>query len=63
METLLLEYPPALYADETLDVIAELKQNSNCTMGTLSNTGFIKGATLRKVLKVLDLGDFFEFQL
>ena len=32
-------------------------------MSILSNTGFIKGVTLRKVLKELNIDQYFDFQL
>jgi len=63
METLLFECLPLLYSDDTAKVLSHLKRQSDCTMSILSNTGFIKGATLRKVLKVLDIDQYFDFQL
>ncbi|WP_428328126.1 HAD family hydrolase [Mucilaginibacter sp.] len=63
MEALVLANMPILYADETIEVLAHLKQKGNCTMSILSNTAFIKGVTLRKVLIALGLHDFFDFQL
>ncbi len=63
METLLFKHLPILYNNETINVLQHLKQNSNCTMSILSNTGFIKGKTLRLVLKDIGLHNFFDFQL
>jgi len=62
MEKLLFECLPLLYCDDTAQVLAQLKQ-AGCTMSILSNTGFIKGATLRKVLHELDIAQYFDFQL
>ena len=63
METLLFQYLPFLYCDETFGVLNHLKQNNNSSISILSNTGFIKGLTLRKVLKELNLLDLFDFQI
>ncbi len=62
METLLFKHLPFLYNSETITVLEHLKQNANCTMNILSNTGFIKGQTLRKVLAQIGLSPFFDFQ-
>lgn len=63
METLVFKHLPIVYCNETINVLSHLKQNSNCTMNILSNTGFIKGQTLRKVLNQIGLFSFFDFQL
>ncbi|WP_448702414.1 HAD family hydrolase [Mucilaginibacter sp. AW1-3] len=62
MEALLFEYLPLLYSDDTAQVLSLLKQ-TGCSISILSNTGFIKGATLRKVLQKLDIARYFDFQL
>lgn len=62
MEALLFTYMPVLYNNETLEVLATLK-NQGCTTNILSNTGFVKGVTLRKALTQLGLDVFFDFQL
>lgn len=62
MEALLFECLPLLYSDDTAGVLRQLKQTGS-TMSILSNTGFIKGATLRKVLQALDIAQYFDFQL
>lgn len=62
MEKLLFECLPLLYSDDTAQVLAQLKQ-AGCTINILSNTGFIKGVTLRKVLHELDIAQYFDFQL
>lgn len=63
MEELLFLYPPLLYNDVTFDALHRLKQKSGGTFSLLSNTGYITGKTLRKVLALHRLGDFFDFQL
>ncbi|OCX52302.1 dehalogenase [Mucilaginibacter sp. PPCGB 2223] len=62
MEALLFKYMPLLYSDDTAPVLSQLKQ-TGCTMSILSNTGFIKGSTLCKVLNELGIGRYFDFQL
>jgi putative hydrolase of the HAD superfamily len=63
MEALVLEHQPLLYSDDVCEVLAQLQQRPNITMSLLSNTGFIKGETLRKVLVQISLDRFFCFQL
>nr|WP_294949562.1 HAD family hydrolase [uncultured Mucilaginibacter sp.] len=63
MEELLFRYPPALYSGVTFSSLQHLKQNSGGTFSLLSNTGYITGKTLRKVLALHKLDDFFDFQL
>ncbi len=63
MEALVLEHHPILYSADVCDVLAQLQQRPGVTMNLLSNTGFIKGETLRKVLAKLLLDRFFCFQL
>jgi putative hydrolase of the HAD superfamily len=63
MEKLLFYYLPVVYSPVTIEVLQHLKQRGDCSLGILSNTGFIKGQTLRKVLVKLGLADFFNFQI
>ncbi|HEX8461815.1 MAG TPA: HAD family hydrolase [Segetibacter sp.] len=64
MEELVLKYLPVTYSNETAKVLHELKQKAPAsTFSLLSNTAFIKGSTLRKVLKRLELDQYFDFQL
>lgn len=63
MEELLFDNIPLLYSHETRDVLVYLKEKQACTISILSNTGFIKGSTLRKVLKRIGIYNFFDFQL
>lgn len=63
MEKLLFYYLPVVYSPVTIDTLQHLKQKGNCSLSILSNTGFIKGQTLRKVMVKLGLADFFNFQI
>lgn len=63
MESLLLNNMPLLYNESSLTVLSELKSTGLSTLNILSNTGFIKGKTLRKVLQHLKLDEFLDFQL
>jgi len=63
MESLLLNNMPLLYNESSLTVLSELKSTGLSTLNILSNTGFIKGKTLRKVLEHLKLNEFLDFQL
>lgn len=63
MESLLFDYMPMLYSDETSDVLHRLKEQSQATFSILSNTGFIRGQSLRRVLAELKIADLFDFQL
>ena len=62
MEALLLNYLPLIYCDRTAGVLSQLKAHG-ATTNILSNTGFIKGSTLRHVLQLLGIGQYFDFQL
>jgi putative hydrolase of the HAD superfamily len=63
MEELLFKYPPQMYSAVTTEVLQHLKQNSGATFSLLSNTGYITGKTLRKVLALYGLDTYFDFQL
>jgi putative hydrolase of the HAD superfamily len=63
MENLVFEYMPMIYCDRTPEVLAFIKDKPDCTANLLSNTGFIKGITLREVLKHLAIDQYFDFQL
>ena len=62
MEQLFFRYIPTIYNAETLSTLNALKEIPDVSMSILSNTAFIKGSTLRIVLKHLDLDQFFNFQ-
>jgi putative hydrolase of the HAD superfamily len=63
MEHLMFKYMPVIYCEQTVEVLMHLKQNTGCTTNILSNTGFIKGTTLRKALAQIGLAEYFDFQL
>lgn len=63
MELLLLQHMPLIYCSESLDVLNRLKDSGKSTISLLSNTGFIKGVTLRKILRHLKLEEALDFQL
>ncbi|MFD0752199.1 HAD family hydrolase [Mucilaginibacter calamicampi] len=63
MEALVFEYLPQAFCDRTLATLAHIKQNTQATTGILSNTGFIKGVTLRKVLNQIGIDRYIDFQL
>ena len=63
MEILLLENKPLVYCGDSLGVLYKLKESGLSTTSLLSNTGFIKGVTLRKILAELRLEELLDFQL
>jgi putative hydrolase of the HAD superfamily len=63
MDTLFFNYMPTLYCSDTLTSLERLKGESRSSFNIASNTGFINGKTLRKVLVGLGIDAFFEFQL
>ncbi|MBC7409508.1 MAG: HAD family hydrolase [Arcicella sp.] len=62
IEQLFFQYIPTIYNAETLPTLNILKEIPDVSMNILSNTAFIKGSTLRVVLKHLGLDQFFNFQ-
>ncbi|MFD2144609.1 HAD family hydrolase [Mucilaginibacter antarcticus] len=63
MEALVFKYLPVAYCDETIGALAHIKQQTGGTIGILSNTGFIRGVTLRKVLHQIGISEHVDFQL
>lgn len=63
MEALVMRYPPVLFDPDAVEVLQTLKSTYGSSLSLLSNTGFIKGKTLRKVLQKLELEELFDFQL
>lgn len=61
VEQLVFKYLPVIYCNNTAAVLGKLKEQY--TLSLLSNTAFIKGKTLREVLKRLEIHDVFDFQL
>jgi putative hydrolase of the HAD superfamily len=63
MDMLLFKHLPEIYCTNTPKVLNRLKQTSETSLNILSNTGFIKGKTLRKILDAIELSFYFDFQL
>jgi putative hydrolase of the HAD superfamily len=63
IEQLLLNYPPIAFQANTAQVLRQLKEKNGVTLNILSNTAFIKGSTLRKILDDLTFTQYFSFQL
>ncbi|HEY4151638.1 MAG TPA: HAD family hydrolase [Chitinophagaceae bacterium] len=63
MEAIVFKHLPLVYSDETPLVLNRLQEAGNSTFSLLSNTAFIKGSTLREILKKIGLDGFFHFQL
>ncbi|RZL53379.1 MULTISPECIES: HAD family hydrolase [Pedobacter] len=63
MEELLFEHMPLVYCENCLPVLSQIKEGNLSSTNILSNTGFIKGKTLRKVLNHLQIDQFIDFQL
>jgi putative hydrolase of the HAD superfamily len=63
MEAMLFNYLPQVYSSETILHLERIKYVGDPSVSLLCNTGFIRGATLRKVLKELSLDQYLDFQL
>ncbi|MES2826885.1 MAG: HAD family hydrolase [Bacteroidota bacterium] len=63
METLVLEHLPQIYCNNSIGVLKSIRASGKSTISLLSNTGFIKGSTLRKILTRLELDQILDFQL
>jgi len=60
-EDLLMQYKPVLLYPEIPEMLRQLKAEGK-TMNILSNTAFIRGSALRKVLDAHGIGEYFAFQ-
>ena len=63
VEVLLLNNLPMLFCSSTKRVLDQLAQTGKSKISLLSNTAFIKGSTLRKVMDQLQLAFYFDFQI
>lgn len=61
-ELLFLENKPQLLFPNITSLFDEIKEQGK-TMNILSNTGFIKGHTLRKIIEYYQLNQYFDFQI
>lgn len=60
-ETLLMEFKPLLLSYDIPDILASIHEKG-ISMNILSNTAFIKGSALRKIISHYGLTDYFAFQ-
>lgn len=63
MERLVLQYMPAIFCDKTIEILDRIKNRPDVTLNILSNTAFIKGATLKKVNSHLGISKYFDFEI
>ncbi|MFT3679790.1 MAG: HAD family hydrolase [Ferruginibacter sp.] len=63
MEHLVLQYMPEVFCDQTLATLDRIKNRPDTTLNILSNTAFIKGATLKKVNIHLGISKYFDFEI
>ncbi|MDQ6527754.1 HAD family hydrolase [Flavobacterium sp. LHD-85] len=61
-EELFLNYKPVLIYPDIQKVFKEIT-NQDKSISILSNTAFIKGKVLRKLLEYYDLAEYFKFQI
>jgi putative hydrolase of the HAD superfamily len=61
-EILFMEYKPELIFPK-IDLLFDEIITQNKTISILSNTGFIKGKTLRQLLNYYELDSYFKFQI
>lgn len=61
-ESLFLQYKPILLYPDIKDLFDTIKDQEK-TISILSNTAFIKGTTLRKILSYYELENYFSFQI
>lgn len=61
-EDLFLEYKPVLIYSDIEKLFKEVTDQGK-SINILSNTAFIKGKTLRKLLEYYNLADYFKFQI
>lgn len=63
MEKLFFYFTPVVYSPDTLECLDYISQKRNSTINVLSNTAFIKGKSLKKLLEYLDVSKFLSFQI
>lgn len=62
MEELFFQFHPVLYEEKLIDYLTALTKQG-ITLSLLSNTGFIKGVTLKKLLDKLEIAPLLKFQI
>lgn len=63
LEQLFFCYSPIVFDFYTIETLEKIKQTPETTLSILSNTAFIKGSTLRILLKNLKIAKYFDFQI
>lgn len=63
MDILFFKYLPVLYNNETKGTIELLASYDHTSLNILSNTAFIEGRLLRELLDMLEIGQYFDFQI
>ncbi len=63
MEAMFFNFPPVPYSSSTLPTLEKIKKKNDVTLNILSNTAFVKGATLTILMDHLSLSQYFDFQL
>lgn len=61
-EELFFRYPPELIDDKIINTLEDIRLQ-DISISLLSNTAFITGATLRKLLPIIGFGETFDFQV
>lgn len=61
-EKVFFQHPPQLFNEEVLPILANLK-DKGYTISILSNTGYIKGRTLRKLMEQTGIAAYMDFQV
>ncbi len=62
IEELFFQFHPILFEDTLIDYLKQLT-DAGITLSILSNTGFIKGKTLKKLLSILGIEPYLKFQI
>lgn len=63
MEQLIFKHIPTVFNEQTYCCLDKIKQHADSTLNILSNTGFIKGSTVRLIVDKLELSKYFDFQI
>ncbi|WP_428224740.1 HAD family hydrolase [Flavobacterium sp.] len=61
-ENLFLEFAPELLHPNTKEILLALLEKDK-TLNILSNTGFVRGTTIRKYLQNVELSELFSFEI
>lgn len=61
-DQIMQHYPPEIYSEETIPSLIKLKE-LGASLSILSNTGFIKGQSLKSHLQRLNIAHLFDFMI